>query len=111
MRMETMPPTTNLQPIIANPSPSSLSWMTCATQIHMKPKVRITPPAIMNGLKIEDFIPSAVDTVGLTQVDNIMYYRALAAIMLDSDLGARTFPRNSHKSYPGPETTFGLTYL
>lgn len=51
----------------------------------MKPKVRITPPAIMNGLKIEDFTPSAVCTVGLTQVDNIMYYRALAAIMLDSD--------------------------
>ena len=77
----------------------------------MKPKVRITPPAIINGLKIEDFIPSAEDTVGLTQVDNIMYYRALAAIMLDSDLGTLTLPRNSHKSYPGPETTFRLTYL
>jgi hypothetical protein len=45
----------------------------------------------MNGLKIEDFIPSAVDTVGLTQVDNIMYYHALAPITLDSDPGPLLF--------------------
>jgi hypothetical protein len=52
----------------------------------MKPKVRITDPAIRNGLNIGDFIPSAVYTVNPKQADNILYHRAS-----DSDLGRLLF--------------------
>jgi hypothetical protein len=52
----TIPPIMNLAPIIANPSPSSLSSIICEIQRHTPPNTVIIIPADNIGLKIVVFL-------------------------------------------------------
>ena len=51
IEIDITPPTTNLQPIILKPSPSSGNPMILAIHIHITPNTMIIIPAVKNGLK------------------------------------------------------------